>query len=205
MLDCWRRETGFGSLGGMGGGLHSGSDQGQGFKDHPSAALNKHSDSPSLTLQGQILSYQTPRRSYYSTPRNSKGRAFPTPTPLGGENCSPLILRAEPSCLSTCITHKPPISINLFLAYHFVSHRVSDSGLNNVGSSPSLGSRWVRARSAVRITSISHSLGCSVALSASLHLILCWPPPFLSFFSFLSFFLFFFLILWPHLCIWKFP
>ena len=37
---------------GMGGGLHSGSDQGQEFKDHPSADLNKHHEapSPSLTL-----------------------------------------------------------------------------------------------------------------------------------------------------------
>ena len=36
--------------GGMGGGPHSGSDQGLEFKDHPSADLHKHTDSPSLTL-----------------------------------------------------------------------------------------------------------------------------------------------------------
>ena len=35
---------------GMGRGLHSGSDQGQELKDHPSTHLNKHRDSPSLTL-----------------------------------------------------------------------------------------------------------------------------------------------------------
>lgn len=37
---------------GMGRGLHSGSDLGQEFKDHPSD-LNKLRDSPSLTLQSQ--------------------------------------------------------------------------------------------------------------------------------------------------------
>ena len=35
---------------GMEGGLHLGSDQGQEFKDHHSADLNKHFGSPSLTL-----------------------------------------------------------------------------------------------------------------------------------------------------------
>ena len=47
---------------GMGLGLHSGSDQGQEVKDHPSAYLNKHHDSPSFDLIG---SYWIPRRSYY--------------------------------------------------------------------------------------------------------------------------------------------
>ena len=50
----------------MGWGLHSGSDQEQEFEDHTFADLNKHHDSPSLTLQGQILSYQLARRSHYS-------------------------------------------------------------------------------------------------------------------------------------------
>ena len=35
---------------GMGGGPHSGPDQGQESKDRPSADWNKHQDSPSLTL-----------------------------------------------------------------------------------------------------------------------------------------------------------
>ena len=35
---------------GMGLGLHSGSDQGQEFKDYPSTDLNKHHGSPGLTL-----------------------------------------------------------------------------------------------------------------------------------------------------------
>ena len=50
---------------GDGCGLCSGSDQGQVYKDHPSADLNKHPDSPSLTLQGQILSYRTPKWRFY--------------------------------------------------------------------------------------------------------------------------------------------
>ena len=48
---------------GMGRGLHSRSDQGQEFKERPSADLKKHRDSPRLTLEGQILSYQIPRGS----------------------------------------------------------------------------------------------------------------------------------------------
>ena len=44
--------------------MHSGSDQGQEFKDHLSADLNKHNDSTKLTLEHQIFSYWI-LRSYY--------------------------------------------------------------------------------------------------------------------------------------------
>ena len=52
-----------------------------GAKDHPSADLNKYRDSPSLTLKGQILSYQIPKRSYY--PKKEEEEVFPTPSLLG--------------------------------------------------------------------------------------------------------------------------
>ena len=70
-----------GGGGGMGQGLHSGSDQGQEFKDRPSADLNKHHGSSSLIPYGQKLSYWIPRRSYYL--RKRKRWSFPTPTSLG--------------------------------------------------------------------------------------------------------------------------
>ena len=51
LLDWWRCQLcTSGHWVGMGRGQHSGSDQGQEFKDHPSAVFNKHHDSPSLTL-----------------------------------------------------------------------------------------------------------------------------------------------------------
>ena len=37
--------------------------------------------------------------------------------PLDYKNVAHLILRAEPSCLPTCISHQRLILINLFLAY----------------------------------------------------------------------------------------
>ncbi len=44
-----------------------------------------------------------------------------SPPPLDYKNVAHLMLGAEPPCLPTCIPHKGPILINLFLAYHFVS------------------------------------------------------------------------------------
>ena len=45
----------------------------------------------------------------------------PPPLSLDHKTVAHLILRAEPPHLPTCIPHKCPILINLFLAYHFAS------------------------------------------------------------------------------------
>lgn len=91
---------------GMRWDLPSDSDQGHKFKDGPYAGLN-------------IPPYQIPRRSYYS--QKGRGRLFQLPLPLDDKTVAHQILGAELPCLPTCISHKCPILINLFLAYHFVS------------------------------------------------------------------------------------
>ena len=62
--------------------------------------------------------YQILSRSYCS---KRKRRSFPTPSPLHDKTVAQRILRTEPPCLPTCISHKCPDLIDLFLAYHFVS------------------------------------------------------------------------------------
>ena len=76
----------------------------------------------------------------------------PCPLSLDYKTAAHLILRVEPPCLPACTSHKHPILINQFLAYHFVSltefllhletknqslsksrHHVNDSTLKNHG------------------------------------------------------------------------
>lgn len=96
-----------------------------------------------------------------TTQRKRKRQSFLTSLPLDYKTVIHLILGAEPPCLPACISHKRPILINLFLAYHFVFHwipsvlrnkepepskcgyQVSDSNIKTVDSSPNLDLGWV--------------------------------------------------------------
>ena len=57
-----------------------------------------------------------------TTYERGRGSLFPPPLHLDYKIVAHLILEAEPPSLPVCISHKHPILINLFLAYHFVSH-----------------------------------------------------------------------------------
>ena len=92
----------------MGRGLHSDSDQGQAFEDHPSSDLNTY------------LGYTTLRRSYCFIKEEEAVLSDPhAPWMI---KLAYQILRAELPCLPAGISHKSPIFKNLFLAYHFGSH-----------------------------------------------------------------------------------
>ena len=133
---------------------------------HLSADLNECHDSPSLTssIGSNTLLPQLEGGgndvSLTFTQRIRKKAVFPPhPFSLDYKNLAHLVLGAEPLSLPTYIPHKPPILINLFLAYHFVScwipsvlslskswHQVSNSNYKTVASSPNLGFGWVRVR-----------------------------------------------------------
>ena len=105
----------------MGGGLHSGSDQGQEFEDHPSADWNKHHDRSQFDLLGSNTLLLDTKEELLLKERG-RGGLFPPPLPLEDETvCSPLIPGAEPPRLPACLSHKCLIVINRFLAYPFVS------------------------------------------------------------------------------------
>ena len=86
----------------VGRGLHSGSDQRQESKDHPSADLHKHQDSSSWTLQGQTLSYRIPRRSCSS--KKEEEAVFPHHHSPWMRKLCPPHPGAEPPRLPACIS-----------------------------------------------------------------------------------------------------
>ena len=88
----------------MGQGLRSDSDQGQEFEDHPSVVLNNHL----WDTKEELL---LPER---------KRLSFSTPIPLDGKIVAHQILWQR-FLACPLASHKYPILINLFLAYHFVS------------------------------------------------------------------------------------
>ena len=66
----------------------------------------------------------------------------PSSLSLDYKNATHLIIEAKPPCLPACISHKCPILINLFLAYHSVSCWIS-SALRHKESEP----QWVQTPS----------------------------------------------------------
>ena len=81
----------------MGWGLHSDSDQGQEFENHPYADLNTHFNR------------------YQVGASKERGGLSWHPLPLDDKTVT--YLGAEFPCLPTCTSHKHPILINLLLAY----------------------------------------------------------------------------------------
>ena len=152
---------------GMGWGPHSGSDQGQEFKDHPSADLNKLWP---CRVKYSFTGYQGGA----TTGRKRKRQS--SCTPLNDKTVPHLILWAEPPCLPACISHKYPIlflPITLFLAEFFLHwvtknlnlskfrYRVSDSNLKTMGSRSNLGLGWVQVPTCVQAGFESWDVGSS--------------------------------------------
>ena len=55
---------------------------------------------------------------------------FQLPLSLDNKTVAHQILGADPPCLPSCICHKHPIIISLFLAYHFVSYWIPSARRN---------------------------------------------------------------------------